>query len=92
MIATGITTAFIGIGLNSYYPIAVSSFIETMFPSFGLVLVTALLIASSAFGLIGNYVLLLPIFDTIGLWVLAGFAIPFYLYIMIFYKTKMIRL
>lgn len=92
MILTCVTTAFIGIGLNSYYPIAVSSYIETLYPSFGLVLITALIIASNAFGLIGNYILLLPIFENRGLWVLVGFAIPFYLYIMVFYRTKLVRL
>lgn len=92
MTVISISTAFIGIGLNSYFPIAVQSYVESLYPSFELVLITAMIIASNMIGMLGNYLLLFPVFQKIGLWILAACALPFYLYILFFYKTKLMRL
>jgi FLVCR family feline leukemia virus subgroup C receptor-related protein len=87
----GLTSAFIGVGLNSYFPLALQSYVECLYPSFELVLITALMVAANLFGFIANYVLVIPMFERIGLWIVVIMLTPCYIYLMLGYETVLLR-
>ncbi|CAD8132917.1 unnamed protein product [Paramecium octaurelia] len=87
-----VLSGIIGFGLNSFLPLALQCYIEKLFPSFELVLTTAIMQMSNLFGFILNYILILEVFLDVGLWVILVAMGPFYLYLIFGYKTKFLRL
>ncbi|CAD8045748.1 unnamed protein product [Paramecium sonneborni] len=77
-----------GVGLNSFYPIAIQSYIEKLYPAQELVLVTGLLCLANMVGFVLNYLIVLPEFSQFGLWIGCLTITPGYLYILLNYKTK----
>ncbi|CAD8053475.1 unnamed protein product [Paramecium sonneborni] len=87
-----VLSGIIGFGLNSFLPLAMQCYIEKLFPSFELVLTTAIMQMSNLFGFILNYILILDVFLDFGLWVILIAIAPFYFYLIFGFKTKFLRL
>ncbi|CAD8144557.1 unnamed protein product [Paramecium pentaurelia] len=96
-----ILTGIIGLGLNSFLPLALQCYIEKLFPSFELVLTTIIMQMSNVYydqlqikllGFVFGYILILDVFLDIGLYVILIGLSPFYIYLIFFYKTKYKRL
>ncbi|CAK78897.1 unnamed protein product (macronuclear) [Paramecium tetraurelia] len=77
-----------GVGLNSFYPIAIQAYVEKLYPATELVLVTGLLCLANMVGFVLNYLIVLPEFEQFGLWIGCLTITPGYLYILLNYKTK----
>ncbi|CAD8144662.1 unnamed protein product [Paramecium octaurelia] len=97
-----ILSGIIGLGLNSFLPLALQCYIEKLFPSFELVLTTIIMQMSNVYcqdslflqllGFVLNYILILDVFLDVGLYVILIGLSPFYIYLIFFYKTKFKRL
>ncbi|CAK58424.1 unnamed protein product (macronuclear) [Paramecium tetraurelia] len=87
-----ILSGIIGLGLNSFLPLALQCYIEKLFPSFELVLTTIIMQMSNLLGFVLNYILILDVFLDVGLYVILIGLSPFYIYLIFFYKTKFKRL
>ncbi|KAM3140866.1 hypothetical protein pb186bvf_007093 [Paramecium bursaria] len=79
---------FIGVGLNTLYPLAMCAFCEKLYPLNSLWLVTIILILANLLGFILNYIIILPILLPYSLWISLVVITPFQLYFIFFYKTK----
>jgi hypothetical protein len=85
-------TGLVGIGFNAYFPIAFQSFVETNYPAFELSLTTSLMFASNIFCFGGMQLLVVKSLQKWSLYVLVSIAAPFYLYMMMKYRTELRRL
>jgi hypothetical protein len=52
--------AMVGFGLNAYFPIAIQSLVEKLYPCSELAIATAMYIVAEAFGFSGNFFVNIP--------------------------------
>jgi hypothetical protein len=82
----------VGIGFSAYFPIAFQSYLETNYPCSELTLTTALMVVANGFCYVTTQLILVPAFKGQELYVLGCFTAPFFLYLLVQYKTEFNRL
>ena len=80
-----VNTGLIGLGFNAFVPFASQGFMESVYPVSEVIGFTLYFLIANIWGLVGNFL------GLVGLWLITAVLIPFYLYLLIFYKTILKR-